>query len=164
MAKRTPAAATAAQQQLRHAAANASPMGRFQAKPSPGVGGGGTSPSAAGAGGRGGGGSASFGSGSAGGGGDDAVWEALQAAYDATGRRRHSGVREVLEAVRGLGYGARVVSNGGGGSDASAMEASQVWLRSGLGAGLGGGRAWGLIRAMTISVRLCGGGRCQPFA
>lgn len=56
-----------------------------------------------------------------------AVWDALRDAFDAKGRPRRSGVRDVLEAVRGLGYGATALSGGGGGgSDAEAMEARQV--------------------------------------
>lgn len=58
---------------------------------------------------------------------DDHVWDALRAAHDATGRRKAAGARDVLEAVRGLGYGARVCGEAEGG--AGAMEASQVIIR-----------------------------------
>ena len=47
--------------------------------------------------------------------------------HDGTGRRKVAGVRDVLEAVRSLGYGARV--SGGGEGGATAMEASQVKLK-----------------------------------
>lgn len=55
---------------------------------------------------------------------DDDVWSALRAAHDVKGRRKVAGVRDVLEAVRALGYGARVSGEAEGG--ANAMEASQV--------------------------------------
>lgn len=63
---------------------------------------------------------------------DAGVWEALSAAYEYDGdgaprgsRRKVAGVRDVLEAVMGLGYGAVLVGAEGGG-DSGAMEASQV--------------------------------------
>lgn len=59
-------------------------------------------------------------------GGDDAVWEALRSAFHPSGRQRHAGVRDVLEAVRGLGFEARAIADGGGSTDANAMQASQV--------------------------------------
>ncbi|CAN0118627.1 unnamed protein product, partial [Ectocarpus fasciculatus] len=59
-------------------------------------------------------------------GGDDAVWEALRSAFHPSGRRRHAGVRDVLEAVRGLGFEARAIADGGGSTDANAMQASQA--------------------------------------
>lgn len=136
VAKRTPSPASAAAQKQRPPATSKSPSsGGPEADVAPGVGRGDNG------GGGGGGGGASFGGGPAG--ADDAVWEALQEAYDARGRRRRSGGREVLEAVRGLGYGARVAA-GGGGSDASAVEASQVWFLVGWGWGWGRGRGGGL--------------------
>lgn len=56
--------------------------------------------------------------------GSDAIWAALGEAYDGEGKRRFSGVRDVLEAVRGLGYDVRVLGSGTG--DALTMEASQA--------------------------------------
>lgn len=56
--------------------------------------------------------------------GSDAIWAALGEAYNGEGKRRFSGVRDVFEAVRGLGYGTRVLGSGTG--DALMMEASQA--------------------------------------
>lgn len=134
VAKRIPAAA-----QQRHAASSS---GRPQAEPSPT----GSSRKAA-----------------AGGAADDAVWEALEAGYDASGRRRRSGLREVLETVRGLGYGGRVASGGsggGGGGGASAMEASQVRFMLGMGeSGLKSFFARELRRGLATTA---GCGACSP--
>ncbi|CAN0044291.1 unnamed protein product, partial [Ectocarpus sp. 8 AP-2014] len=67
-----------------------------------------------------------LGGGGKGPGSDDAVWDALRSAFHSSGRRRHAGVRNVLEAVRGLGYEARAIAEGGGGTDANSMQASQA--------------------------------------
>lgn len=56
--------------------------------------------------------------------GNDAVWTAITAAYHPDGTRKTAGVREVVEAVQGLGYGARL--EGHDGADANSMETSQV--------------------------------------
>ncbi|CAN0543275.1 unnamed protein product, partial [Ectocarpus sp. 12 AP-2014] len=59
-------------------------------------------------------------------------WDALRSAFHSSGRRRHAGVRDVLEAVRGLGYEARAIAEGGGGTDANSMQASQVCRERGV--------------------------------
>ena len=59
--------------------------------------------------------------------GSDAVWTALREAYDPEGRRKVAGVRDILEAVQGLGYEARLLGAGAGaGGGASAIEFSQA--------------------------------------
>ncbi|CAN0357323.1 unnamed protein product, partial [Ectocarpus sp. 6 AP-2014] len=67
-----------------------------------------------------------LGGGGKGPGSDDAVWDALRSAFHSSGRRKHAGVRDVLEAVRGSGYEARAIAEGGGGTDANSMQASQA--------------------------------------
>lgn len=59
--------------------------------------------------------------------GSEAIWAVLGEAYDGEGKRRFSGVRDVLEAVRGRGYEVRVLGSGTG--DALTMEASQARVR-----------------------------------
>lgn len=59
---------------------------------------------------------------------DAAVWAAFRDVYDVDGKKKTAGVRDVVEAVQRLGYGARLEVQGR--SDAGAMEASQVFRDS----------------------------------
>lgn len=80
--------------------------------------------------------------------GDVAVRAVFDAVYSRDGRRKVAGVRDVVEEVEGLGYGARLCARDEGG--ASAMETSQVcgcrigWVPAQglIGGGEGGGRCY----------------------